>query len=44
MGNCHLEKTNIDQGEGKFDIGFGGVTIFHVTLLCSQYLLYYTEC
>ena len=34
MGNCHLEKTNVDQGEVEVDIGFRGVTISHVTLLC----------
>ena len=28
----------------NIDIGFQGVTISHVTLLCSQLLLYYTEC
>ena len=46
MGNCHPEKTNVDRGEAELGchIGFQGVTISHVTLLCSQYLLYYTEC
>ena len=44
MGNCHPEKTNVDRGEAEVDIGFRGVTISHVTLSCSQYLLYYTEC
>ena len=28
----------------KFYIAFRGVTISHVTLSCSQYLLYFTEC
>ena len=44
MENCHPEKPNVDRGEAEVDIGFLGVTITHVTLLCSQYLLYYTEC
>ena len=44
MGNCHPEETNVDRGEAEVDIGFRGVTISYVTLLCSQYLLYYTEC
>ena len=35
---------NVDRGEAEVDIGFLGVTISHVTLSCSQYLLYYTEC
>ena len=30
MGNCHQEKTNVDQGEAEVDIGFQGVTISHV--------------
>ena len=34
MGNCP-GKTN--------DIGFRGVTIFHVTFSCSQFLLYHNE-
>ena len=38
MGNCHPEKTNVDRGEAKVDIGFRGVVISHVTLLRSQYL------
>ena len=44
MGNCHPEKTIVDGGEAEVVIGFRGVTIFHVTFSCSQYLLYYTEC
>ena len=44
MGNCHPKKTNVDRGEAEVDIGFRGVTISHVTLSCSQYLLYYVEC
>ena len=40
MGNCHPEKTNVDR-KAEIDIGFRGVTISHVTLSCSQYLLYY---
>ena len=24
MGNCHPEKTNVDRGEAKVDIGFRG--------------------
>ena len=36
MGNCHPEKNNVDRGEAEVDIGFGGVTISHVTLSCSQ--------
>ena len=44
MGNCHPEKTNVDRGEAEVDIDFRGVTISHVILSCSQYLLYYTEC
>ena len=44
MGNCHPEKTNFDRGEAEAYIGFRGVTISHVTLSCSQYLLYNTEC
>ena len=44
MGNCHPEETNVDRGEAEVDIGFRGVTISYVTLSCSQYLLYYTEC
>ena len=44
MGNCHLEKTDVDRGEAEVDIGFQGVTISHVTLLCNQYLLYHTKC
>ena len=44
-GNCHREKTNVDRGDPRLKlIGFRGVTIFHVTLSCRQYLLYYTEC
>ena len=39
MGNCHPEKTNDDQGEAKVVIGFRGVTISYVTLLCSHQLL-----
>ena len=42
MGNCHPKKTNVNR-EASVDIGFLGVTISHVTLSCSQYLLYYTE-
>ena len=38
MGNCYPEKTNVDRGEAEVDIGFGGVTISHVTVSCSQYL------
>ena len=44
MENCDPEKPNVDQGEAEVDIGFRGVTISQVTLLYSQYLLYYTEC
>ena len=44
MGNCHTKKTNVDRGKAEVDIGFLGMTISHVTLLCSQHLLYYTEC
>ena len=44
MGNCHPVKTNVDRGKAEVDIGFQGVTISHVTLSCSQYLLSYTEC
>ena len=44
MGNCQPEKTNVHRGEDDLDIGFQGVTISHVTLSCSQKLLYYTEC
>ena len=44
MENCHPEKTNVDRGEAEVDIGLQGVTISHVTLSRSQYLLYYTEC
>ena len=44
MGNCHPEKTNVDQGEAEVGIGFRGVSISHVTLSCSQYLLYYNKC
>ena len=36
MGNCHPEKTNIDQSEAEVDIGFRGVAISHVNLSCSQ--------
>ena len=31
MGNCHSEKTNVERGEAKADIGFRGMTISHVT-------------
>ena len=44
MENCHPEKTNIDQGEVEVEIVFREMTISHVTLSCSQYLLYYTDC
>ena len=52
MGNCHPsktivsrgEKTNVDLRETEVDIGFRGVTTSFVTLSCSQYSLYYTEC
>ena len=44
MGNCDPEKTNVDRGEAEVDIGFRGVISSHVTLSCSQYVLYYTEC
>ena len=44
MGNCHPEKTNVDPGLAEVDIGFRGATISLVTLSCSQYLIYYTEC
>ena len=44
MRNCHPEKTDVNRGEAEADICFRGVTISLVTLLCSQYLLYYTEC
>ena len=44
MENCHPEKTNVDRGEAEVDIGLQGVTISHVSLSRSQYLLYYTEC
>ena len=40
MGNCHPEKTNVQQGEAENDIDFRGVTISQVTLSCSQYLLF----
>ena len=43
MGNCHSEKTKVDRSEAEVDIGFRGVTIFHVTLSCSHYLLHYIE-
>ena len=43
MGNCHPEKTIVDGGEAEVVIGFRGVTIFHVTFSCSQYLLNYTD-
>ena len=43
MGNYNPEKTNVYQGEAEVDIGFQGVTVSHVTLSCSQYLLYHTE-
>ena len=36
MGNCHPEKTNVDQGEDEIDIGFRGETISQVTFSCSQ--------
>ena len=39
MGNCHSEKTNVERGEAKADIGFRVMTISHVTLSYSQYLL-----
>ena len=32
MENCNSEKTNVDRGEAEVDIGFRGVTMFHVTL------------
>ena len=38
MGNCHPLKTNINIGFASVDIAFQGVKIFHVNLLCSQYL------
>ena len=40
MGNCHPSKTNVNLGFASVYIQFGfhGVTIFHVTLSCSQYL------
>ena len=44
MGNFHPEKTNVDRAQAEVDCSFQGVTITDVTLLCSQYLLYYTEC
>ena len=40
---CHLEETIVDRGETEVDIGFWWVTIFHVTLSCSQYWLYNTD-
>ena len=43
MEHCHPEKTNVDRGEAKVDIGFRGVTISNVTLSCCEYLLYYIE-
>ena len=42
MRNCFFEKNNVDRGESEVDIDFRGVTISHVTLSCSQYLLYCT--
>ena len=33
MGNCHPEKTNVNWGEAKVDIGFRGVTISYETFL-----------
>ena len=44
MGNRHPEETNVHRGEAEVNIGFRGVTISHVTLLCSQLLIFYTEC
>ena len=38
MGNCHLEKTNVNLIFDSVDIGFLKVTISNVTLSCSQYL------
>ena len=29
MGNCHPEKTNVDQGEAKVDIDFCAVNIYY---------------
>ena len=36
IGNCHLEKTTVSQGEAETDSGYQGVTISNVTLLCGQ--------
>ena len=44
MGNFYRSKTNINLGFASVDIGFRGVTISHVTLSCSQNILYNTEC
>ena len=38
------EKTTVDRGEAEDDGSFRGVTISNVTFLCSQELLYYSEC
>ena len=33
--NSNTEKTAVEGGEAKVDIGYRGVTITNVTLLCS---------
>ena len=38
MGNWHPLKTSVNLHFASVDIGFLGVTISHVTLLCSRYL------
>ena len=47
MGKYYPLKTNVEGGDANVDIvfpGVGGGDIFHVSLSCSQYLLYYNEC
>ena len=41
MGNCHLEKNNVDRGEAEIDIGFRGVTISCFLLVQSVFIILY---
>ena len=45
MGKYYPLKTTVEGGDANVDIVFpGGGGISHVSLSCSQYLLYYNEC
>ena len=39
MGNCHPSKTNVNLGFASVVIAFLWVTISHVIVSCSHYLL-----